>query len=185
MHGLVIEPYGDATLVEELIEGTTLRVRMSSAIETPQALDLIARIAFALSAIHSAGVVHCDLKPENLILSSATRPVIVDFGVALLDPNGRTRRGSPEYMAPEQKRGARSDARTDLYALGIIAHELLGIEPAAARKFLTLRDRAGEALRDAGVEPRVAKLIRSLVAPMKWLRPRSAAEVGQIIARGS
>jgi tRNA A-37 threonylcarbamoyl transferase component Bud32 len=184
IQGLVVEPGGDAILVEELVEGPSLRVRMSSAIDTPQALDLIARLAFALSAIHSAGIVHCDLKPENIVISSATRPVIVDFGIALLDPKSRTRRGSPAYMAPEQKRGGRSDARTDLFALGLIAHELLGIEPSVARRFWMLRDGAAGTLPEAGVEPRVAKLIRRLVAPVKWLRPRSAAEVGQIIARG-
>jgi len=184
MHGFVIEPGGDAILIEELIEGPSLRKRMQSAIEAPHALDLVARIAFALAAVHAAGVVHCDLKPENVILSSAARPVIVDFGVALIGPAGRTGSGTPAYMAPEQARGGRSDARTDLFALGLIAHELLGVEPAAARKYWKLHDDAAARLREAGVDAHVARLIRRLVAPMKWMRPRSASDVGQSIARG-
>ena len=181
VRGLIVEPGGDATLVEDLIDGPTLRSIMKGPLEAKRALDLTARIAFALSAIHAARIVHCDLKPENIVLSGPAHPVIVDFGIALLDRGQRSGRGTPLYMAPEQKRGGFIDARTDLYALGVIALELLGVEPEAARSFWSRDNGITETLRVAGVNSRSKKLLRRLVAPMKWLRPRSAAEVGRVI----
>jgi tRNA A-37 threonylcarbamoyl transferase component Bud32/tetratricopeptide (TPR) repeat protein len=182
VRGLIVEPGGDATLIEDLVDGPTLRGLMSGPLETSRALDLVARIAFALAAVHGAGIVHCDLKPENIVMAAPTRPVIVDFGVALLDPESRMTGGTPAYMAPEQARGARADARTDLFALGVIAHELFGIQPETAKNFWSLDDAAARALLAAGIEPATVKLLRRLVAPMKWLRPGSAAKVGQAVA---
>ncbi len=63
------------------------------------------------------------------------QPVIIDFGIALLDRAKRSGRGTPDYMAPEQKRGGSIDARTDLYPLGVIAFELFGINPQLGEKF--------------------------------------------------
>jgi len=178
---LFIEPGGDATLIEQLINGPTLRSRMESPIQTDYALQLIKLIACALDAIHKANIVHCDLKPENIVLAAPDHPVIVDFGIALLYAGQRSNRGTPAYMAPEQMLGGRIDARTDLYALGIIAHELLKIDPGTARKFWPADLRAARSMRAAGLDPRVARILRRLVLPTKWLRPDSAAEVSQII----
>lgn len=182
VRGLLLEPDGDAILIEDLVDGPSLRDTMSRPLETTRALDLVARIAFALAAIHAAGIVHCDIKPENIVLAAPARPVIIDFGVALLDPEGRSGGGTPAYMAPEQMRGAGVDARADLYALGVMAHEMLGIEPPIARRFWSLDDAAAKALVAAGVDRHATKLLRNLIAPTKWLRPRTAAEVGQIMA---
>lgn len=186
VRGLIVEPGGDAILIEDLVDGPSLRSIMKGPIEAERALDLVARIAFALSAIHAAKIVHCDLKPENIVLAGPAHPVIIDFGIALLDPGQRSGRGTPAYMAPEQRRGGRIDARTDLYALGIIALELLGVEPEVARNFWG-HDIWGhdngvtKSLRAAGVSAQCVSLMRRLVAPVKLLRPRSAAEVSQII----
>jgi len=182
VRGLIVEPGGDATLIEDMVDGPTLRGLMSQPLDVARALDLSARIAFALAAVHAAGIVHCDIKPENVVLAAAGRPVIIDFGVALLDPECRTRGGTSAYMAPEQTRGGGVDARTDLFAFGVMAQEMLGLEPQAVRRFRPLSDAAAAALVAAGVEPQAARLLRRTVAPMKWLRPSSATAVGHALA---
>ncbi len=185
VRGLIVKPGGDALLIEDLIDGKTLRSIMPGPIATRRALDLIARIGFALSAIHAAKIVHCDLKPENIVLAAPTQPVIVDFGIALLGPGQHSSCGTPAYMAPEQRRCARIDARTDLYALGIVALELLGVEPKIARNFWGHDNGITKSLRAAGVSPQCVGLMRRLVAPVKWLRPCSAAEVSRIMVDAS
>ena len=80
--GLLVELRGDAYLVQEFIEGPTLRVIMAVPIERPRAFEILSRIAFGLAAIHAVGVIHRDIKPENIILRSGDAPVLVDFGIA-------------------------------------------------------------------------------------------------------
>jgi serine/threonine protein kinase len=123
--------------------------------------------------------VHRDLKPENIILRGGDAPVLIDFGVALLkgSPDGTRGTGTPAYMAPEQRRGGKTDARADLYALGVIACEMLTgkrPEPPAPRR---VRD---DLLRN-GADPTVARLISRLLAHRLW-RPRSASDVGAAFA---
>lgn len=185
VRGLIVEPGGDATLIEDLIDGPNLRSLMREPLQTARALDLAARIAFALAAVHAARIVHCDLKPENIVMPGAANPVIVDFGVALLDPGRSSRSGTPQYMAPEQKNGRRVDARTDLFALGVIALELLGIAPDVARRSWRGDRGATKTLQSSGVGAPCARLLRQLVMPVKWLRPGSASEVGQIFDNGA
>ncbi|WP_374544782.1 protein kinase [Rhodoblastus sp.] len=180
VRGLIVEPGGDATLIEDLIDGPNLRSLLQAPLQAGRALDLAARIAFALAAVHAARIVHCDLKPENIVMPGPTNPVIVDFGVALLVPGGISRSGTPRYMAPEQKNGWRVDARTDLYALGVIAFELLGIAPDVARTAWRGDASVAKTLQSAGVGAPCARLLRRLVMPVRWLRPGSASQVGRI-----
>jgi serine/threonine-protein kinase len=181
----------DALIIEELGEGPTLRSIMDKPMAVARALDLVARLAFALGAVHAAGVIHRDVKPENIILRAESSPVLVDFGVAII--GGRQTRTQPagtrNYMSPEQIRGHRLDGRSDLYALGVIAHELLlGTLPNLRRAGLLTMGRAqryGAELKELEVDRDTSELLTKLLEPRRWRRPRSAANVGAQLTRSA
>ncbi|HEV8248179.1 MAG TPA: serine/threonine-protein kinase, partial [Polyangiaceae bacterium] len=120
----------------ELLEGQSLSelVRRERALPQALAVELVTQAARGLSAAHQVGVVHCDVKPENLFVSSdeagSPRLKILDFDLAsidgLQDPGEqKLLRGTPKYMAPEQIVGDPVDGRTDVYALGMVLFRLL------------------------------------------------------------
>jgi serine/threonine-protein kinase len=121
-------------LVMEYAEGKSLRAVMNERkrLPTEQALDIARQIARALVYLHSKGVVHRDLKPENVMLTPTGEVKLLDFGIAMDEAARRLTWfglsppvGTPDYMAPEQVRGKRGDARTDVYALGTLLYEML------------------------------------------------------------
>jgi serine/threonine-protein kinase len=143
---------GRLYLVMDLVEGRSLRARLvDGPLEVAAALEILGSIADALDAAHARGVVHRDLKPDNIVLSSAVPPkvFVLDFGLAKLiatasDDGGQgakpdpatltgagTWLGTPAYMAPEQWSVEGAGPASDRYALGVIAFELL----AGARPF--------------------------------------------------
>jgi serine/threonine-protein kinase len=121
----------------EYVDGETLwsRVKSKGPLPVGQARDILAAIASGVSAAHAAGVVHRDLKPQNVLLGAGGRVVkVIDFGLAKSSfQAGQTAtgiiQGTPEYMAPEQVRGLACDARTDVYALGATAYYALTGRP--------------------------------------------------------
>jgi serine/threonine protein kinase len=126
-------PDGTDFLVMELLEGGTLRDRLRergpmSALEL---VPVIIAVADALGAAHHKGVVHRDLKPDNIFLTKQGGVKVVDFGLSMLDTDKRMTKtgvmlGTPRYMAPEQIRSAKDvDPRVDVYALAICVHEAL------------------------------------------------------------
>ncbi len=140
---------GRAFIVMELLQGETLQQRIAQGPLAPQAiLDIGADLAGALQAAHSAGIVHRDIKPANILLTSHG-PKILDFGLAKADPRAaaaddadlETRAlltdvgstlGTLAYMSPEQLRGEEVDARTDLFSLGLVLHEMATGRPTFA-----------------------------------------------------
>ncbi len=126
--------------VMEYVPGESLRERLNRQQVMPaaDAVPILREIALALDYAHSAGIVHRDVKPENVLLDRETgRAMLTDFGVAraLADPGHLTGTGfvlgSPRYMSPEQASGDDSlDGRSDLYSLGLIAYELFSGAPA-------------------------------------------------------
>lgn len=128
---------GRTYFVTELLEGASLFARLSQkTINFEEAVHILDKITQGLSAVHSCGITHRDLKPENvfLVYSSRSHPSvkIIDFGLARIEntdsgfvENIQSTVGTPMYMAPEQWRTPNVDFRADIYALGVIAYELL------------------------------------------------------------
>jgi hypothetical protein len=119
---------GFVFFVMAYIDGETLgeRIRTQGPLPAPEAARVLREIAWALAYAHGQGVIHRDLKPDNIILERATgRAVLTDFGIARrLESTGLTAGGeligTPEYMSPEQACGGELDGRTDLYSLGVV-----------------------------------------------------------------
>ena len=137
-----MDTHGDVSyLVEELLEGETLRERLRrSPIALRKAIDYGVQIAHGLAAAHDKGIVHRDLKPENLFLTKDGRVKILDFGLARLSPTKDASgfeatqalgtepgmvMGTVGYMAPEQVRGKTADHRADIFAFGAILYEMV------------------------------------------------------------
>ena len=121
-------------MVMEWVEGRLLRQVLNEQPRLPieRALRIALGICEALNYIHTHGVVHRDLKPENIMVDAEDHIKLIDFGIAA---NVGSRRitfaklsntmGTPDYISPEQVRGKRGDARSDLYALGVMLYEML------------------------------------------------------------
>jgi eukaryotic-like serine/threonine-protein kinase len=134
-------------IVTEYVEGKTLRQRMASAplgrIEASEAIDFALQIAAALSAAHRLGIMHRDIKPENVMVRRDGIVKVLDFGLAkltesaspVINSQASTRgrnsteagvvMGTPRYMSPEQARGEKVDARTDVFSLGVMLYEMV------------------------------------------------------------
>ena len=126
---------GALFLVSELVRGETLREELRrGALPPDRLLPTLVQLASGLAAAHAAGIVHRDFKPENIIRCSDGRVKILDFGLARMstpDPLTQLRLtqtgmaiGTPGYMPPEQLRGQDVDARTDVFAFGVVGWEL-------------------------------------------------------------
>ena len=137
-HPKVMRVFGDEKrsriyMVMEWCEGRLLRQILSEG-RMPQdrAIRIALGILEALEYIHANGVVHRDLKPENIMVDAEDNIKLIDFGIAgdsaarrLTYANITAALGTPDYIAPEQVKGKRGDARTDLYAMGVILYEML------------------------------------------------------------
>jgi Tol biopolymer transport system component len=128
-HICTLYDVGPDYLVMELVDGETLDSRLEKgALPLDRVLRYGAQIADALAAAHARGIVHRDLKPGNIMLTKAGVKVL-DFGLAKMQTDESLTRshavmGTPAYMAPEQRQGKPADARTDIYALGLVLREM-------------------------------------------------------------
>ena len=126
----------------EYVDGQTLLevLRERGPLELAEAQDIASQFLAGLEAIHAAGFIHRDVKPENIMVTRAGRVVVMDFGLARheADPS-RSASGTPAYMAPEQLRGEQLDARADVYAAGVVLAEIVspgGVKDLESRKSL-------------------------------------------------
>lgn len=135
-----LELLGDVNyIVLELVRGRSLREWLNTgAVPPPQVFALMHGVLLALDYAHKRGIVHRDMKPENVLISEDGQVKVVDFGIArLLDEPGAsptatktgTTVGTPLYMSPEQVASSRVDGRSDLYSAGIIFYELVTGQP--------------------------------------------------------
>ncbi len=199
----VEEEAGVRFLTMELVEGEGLdRLVIPGGLPTPRVLDLCIAMCDALAAAHQKGVVHRDLKPANVKLTLDGRAKVLDFGLAKLgssagdlDATRAVTTASPistpgqvigtlPYMAPEQIRGGVVDARTDLFALGVILYELLtGLRPFSGT---TWADVSSSILRDApppltsmrpDLPPALARLVAQCLEKDPHDRLQTAHEV--------
>jgi len=116
----------------ELVDGVDLATALDERgpLEVDEAITLARRIAEALAAAHAEGVIHRDVKSQNVLLTPDGHPKLVDFGIAKMTSAIAATRvgdviGSPAYMSPEQSSGRAIDARTDVYSLGVVLFEML------------------------------------------------------------
>ena len=127
----------------EYVRGETFieLVGLKPPLPVDRKLQLIEEVCAGLAHAHEAGIVHRDIKPANLILSSEGTVKILDFGIAKVSSGNLTLTGSImgtlNYMSPEQAKGERVDARTDIFAVGVVMYELLSHQPAFTGKYPT------------------------------------------------
>jgi len=125
-------------IVMEYLTGQTLSELLKSVrpLPEPDAVKIASRVADALDYLHRSGVIHRDLKPQNIMLCNDGTIRIMDFGIARAQSSRRLTfvgftpaMGTPDYMAPEQVKGGRGDQRTDIYSFGAILYEMVCGEP--------------------------------------------------------
>jgi|HubBroStandDraft_6_1064221.scaffolds.fasta_scaffold00022_31 serine/threonine protein kinase/tetratricopeptide (TPR) repeat protein len=134
----VVEHADELWLVMEYIDGQTLRHRLRQPISTDEFFAIATQCCEGLQAAHEKGIIHGDIKPENIMLAPGNRVKILDFGVARRawnsNPNDATKSmetmtatgGTPAYMAPEVLLQQPDDGRSDLFSLGLVFYEMLG-----------------------------------------------------------
>ncbi len=125
-----------AYIAMEFLDGRSLRDILDSGVvlEAPRVAQIAVQIADGLAYAHEHGVIHCDIKPANIMVLARGRVKITDFGIARLPTGSRTFAGqvvgSPRYISPEQILGRKVDARSDVFSLGAVLYEMLtGVPP--------------------------------------------------------
>jgi len=124
----LIEADGSELVSMEYVDGGTLLEVLGERgpLDLQEAQDIASQFLAGLEAIHQAGLVHRDVKPENIMITRAGRVVLMDFGLARQEDSGAgTVSGTPAYMAPEQAMGGKVDARADVYSAGVVLAEMV------------------------------------------------------------
>src|SRR6516225_712004 len=177
-------------IVMEMVEGQAL----GSAGGTPQRLEqviqLVLQTARALAAAHSHGIIHCDIKPENILVRSDGYVKVLDFGLARQigrDSTAAGIAGTPRYMSPEQARGELISPASDIFSLGLVLYELVTGKYAypGHSPFLQAMP-TSEPLAPSSINPRVPANLDSLILAMLASKPDarpSAAEVAERLSQ--
>lgn len=188
-----IYDFGEANntcfLVMEEVDGTSYSKRWRN-LALLQRLRVMVLVAEALDYAHHQGVIHRDMKPGNVLMTSTDLPKLSDFGLSVLADDSEesgTIRGTPHYMSPEQARGQRLDYRTDLYSLGIMLYEnAVGAVPFSGKSMSIIAQHVNQQpepprARNAEITPTLEALILQLLAKDPDRRPGSGAEVARLL----
>ena len=190
---------GRPYLVAELLDGETLRVRLGRGpLAEEEATRIAGDVAAGLVVAHAAGLVHRDLKPDNVFLTRSGVTKILDFGIAKLTDGPAVADGlatltgvllgTAGYLAPEQIRGDAVDGRTDLFALGSMLFEMSTGQRAFAREHTIdtlhaiLHDDPPDLLQAAGVSPGLTAIVMRLLEKAPAARFQSAADLERALA---
>jgi hypothetical protein len=184
---------GNPYLVQQFISGGDLNPVMQSNKELRSALTYLIPIARALAAIHSVGVIHRDVKPDNILINQQGLTVLVDFGIALLKSSGDEQSilGTENYIAPEQRLSADINFKADLFSLGCIFYEWLSGEKVSIQSkksnkltaWLGIKKNAEVSTIDEDVCGEAYPLIQSLLAYSPEERPENATEVAEAMSK--
>jgi serine/threonine-protein kinase len=159
-----------------------------------KALETSRKLCAGLAAAHDRGVIHRDLKPQNIMINKRGEVVIMDFGLAAIAQQlsgAEVRNGTPAYMAPEQLKGSEVTAKSDIYALGLVIYELFtGKKPYDAknvRQLLEMQEATQLPSMSSvapDIDPLVEKAIRRCLEPDPAKRPASALSVAMALPGG-
>lgn len=182
----------------EMVEGVTLRELIDSkgALDEAACISIATQLARALDVAHAEGILHRDIKPQNVLLDSSGTAKVMDFGIARLADGspGLTQTGvvlgTPAYMAPEQLLGEPLDARADLYSLGVLTYETLTgrtpfgtMSPVALIAHMLHHDPPAPANLRPSLGPSISNLVLSLLARDRDKRPTTAGAVAAELER--
>jgi eukaryotic-like serine/threonine-protein kinase len=193
----MFEEGNEVFLVMEYVEGRTLRERLNKPISISKFLEIAAECAEGLAAAHKGGVLHHDIKPENIMLTSSDQVKMLDFGVARRLPTASVLStqidncsdrgkvsGTLAYMAPEVLEESESDERADIFSLGVIFYEALaGRHPFLTKGFLATCNRilkenpAPLRTRNPRVSPEFERIVNKMLAKNPAERYVSAADL--------
>ncbi len=183
-------------IVMEFVDGTDLKtlIHRRTNIPRPAALDLLIQVCDGVGYAHRAGLVHCDLKPQNILVSNAERAKITDFGIARalasipLDEQRDIVWGSPQYFSPEQASGASPSPASDVYSLGVVLYEMLtGRLPfeAADPRLLAELHQVGPVLPpshyDPSIPPALDQIIQKVLSKEPAARYRTADQFSRVL----
>jgi len=198
------EHQGNLYIVMQLIDGGTLRQRLDQLQALGKTMDIIearpifSQLANALTYAHDNGIIHRDVKPVNVLMDRAGRPILSDFGIAkvLAGTKALTLQGAgvgtPEYMSPEQCQGGPIDSRADIYALGVMLYEALTGRlpflgdnyPALAHSHIYEQPLHPLAI-NPRLDPAVAQVIVTALMKNPQQRYRRASELGEALERSA
>jgi serine/threonine-protein kinase len=183
-------------IVMEFVDGTDLKTLIHRRTNIPRAaaLDLLIQVCDGVGYAHRAGLVHCDLKPQNILVSNAERAKITDFGIARalasisLDEQRDIVWGSPQYFSPEQASGASPSPASDVYSLGVVLYEMLtGRLPfeAADPRLLAELHQVGPVLPpsqyDPSIPPALDQIIQKVLSKEPAARYRTADQFSRVL----
>jgi len=182
-------------IVMEYVEGEDLKtiIRREGRLSVDRAVDIAAQIAAGVGHAHKAGIIHCDVKPQNVLVTNEGVAKVTDFGIArALSESGLTDSdviwGSPLYFSPEQAAGERPTPASDVYSIGVVLYEMLaGVPPFQAEKpaalaLMHIREEPPPlSSLNPQVPPRLEWIIRKLLAKEPSARYRTAEQVAVVL----